>query len=208
MSQTLLESSKFSSRYNLGLFLLSNWLYKEVVTGANGIANFDSIPSDVFTDKLFTIGAYQVFSKNLSADISDEKNLNEMMESKSFLLNKSYLKSVSNLNEEGMAKMVEEGHSVYELLLGKKLSESVIFDDEVIPDSYSCIDGSDKSAQDNTIPMCLVFSIDSNTLDMMSNLLDLSNTTIVDDVITELKKDEKFKTFDTTFDLLRRLEKL
>ena len=208
MSKTLLQSSKFSSRYSLGLFLLSNWLYKEVVTGPNGIADFSNIPSDVFTDKLFYLGSYKQFHEHLSADIKDDKILNEMMESKSFLLNKSYLKSVSNLNEDKMKDMIEKGHSVYELLLGKKLSESVIFDDEIMPTSYSSLDGSGNSAQDDTIPMHLVFSVDSDTLDAMSKLLDLDNKTIVNEVITELKKDDKFKTFNTTFDLLKRLDTL
>jgi len=205
-TQSLSQSNKFTARYSLGMFLLSNWLYNTVVTGDNGIANFDSIPNDVFTDRLFYLGAYQQFQNCLSANIKDEKILAEMMESRSFLLNKSYLKSVSNLNEEKMAKMVEEGHSVYSLLLGKRLSENVIFDDDVMPDSYSCLDGSDNSAQDDTIPMHLVFSVDSETLDRMEKLLDLDNKTIVDEVLVELKKDEKFKTFSTTFELLKRLE--
>lgn len=208
MSQALLASNKFSARYSLGMFLLSNWLYNTVVVGDNGIANFDNIPSDVFTDKLFFLGAFKQFENNLSANVADDKILNEMMESKSFLLNKSYLKQVSHLNEEKMAKMVEEGHSVYELLLGKKLSESVIFDDEVMPTSYSCLDGSDNSAQDETIPMHLVFTVDTDTLERMEKLLDLDNKTIVDEVITHLKTDEKFKNFSTTFDLLKRLETL
>ena len=206
MSQTLLASNKFSARYSLGMFLLSNWLYNTVVVGPNGIANFDNIPADVFTDKLFFLGAFKQFENNLSANIGDEKILNEMMESKSFLLNKSYLKQVSHLNEEKMVKMVEEGHSIYELLLGKKLSESVIFDDEVMPTSYSCLDGTDNSAQDETIPMHLVFTVDSDTLERMEKLLDLDNKTIVDEVVMHLKTDEKFKNFSTTFDLLKRLE--
>jgi hypothetical protein len=199
-------SNKLASRYSLGMFLLSNWLYNTVVVGDNGIANFDNVPSDVFTDKLFFLGAFKQFENNLSANIGDKKILDEMMESKSFLLNKAYLKQVSHLDEEKMAKMVEEGHSVYELLLGKKLSESVIFDDEVMPSSYSSIDGSDNSAQDETIPMHLVFNVDSDTLSMMEKLLDFNNNTIVDEVITHLKTDEKFKNFSPTFDLLKRLE--
>lgn len=207
MTTTAMQTTKFSARYSLGLFLLSNWLYNELVTGPNGIANFDSVPSDVFTDRLFYLGAFKQLKDRLSANIEDESICKEMMESKSFLLSKAYLKLVSNLNEEGMAKMIEEGYGVYELMLGKKLAENIIFDDDVMPTSYTTLDGSDTTANEATIPMHLVFSMDSDTLTKMENLLDLSNTTIVKSVITELQKDIKFRSFTTTFDLLYRLEK-
>jgi hypothetical protein len=92
------------------------------------------------------------------------------------------------------------------MLLAKKLAENVIFDDDVVPTSYTCIDGSDKTATETAIPLSLVFSVTADMLEEMSKLLDMSNTTIVKEVIDKLKLDEKMVCFKNTFNFLELID--
>ena len=201
----LTSNPKFTVRYTLGLFLLSNWLYNTLITGQDGLADFSSISSDVFNDKMFYVGAYSQM-EGLVADIDDERIINEMMESKTFLLNKTKLKEMMKLDETKMAELAEQGVSVYSMLLTKKLAENIIFDEDVVPTAYTCIDGSDKTATETSVPLSLVFSVDSDLLEKISALLDLSNTTIVATTIQELKQDEKMACFTSSFNFLERLD--
>ncbi len=185
--------------------MLSNWLYNTLVVGDNGLADFSQISSDVFNDKMFYVGAYKQVTE-LVADLSDDKIVEEMMSSKTFLLNKKKLKEMLKLDDAKMLEHAESGMSVYDMLLTKKLAENIIFDDDVMPQTYTCIDGSDKSATDTSIPLSLVFSIDADLLEKISKVLDMDNKTIVNEVITELRQDEKMVCFKTTFNFLERIE--
>ena len=204
-TEDITSNPKFIVRYTLGLFLLSNWLYNTLVTGEEGIADFSQMSSDVFNDKMFYVGAYNQV-KELVADINDERIVEEMTGSKTFLLNKTKLKEVRNLNEDKMKELAETGVSVYSMILTKKLAENVIFDDDVIPTAYTSIDGANDKATDISIPLSLVFSVDSELLDKISNLLDMTNTTIVKEVIGEFKLDEKMACFTSTFNFLELID--
>ena len=154
---------------------------------------------------MFYVGAYKQI-KDLVADLGDPKIVEEMTASKTFLFNKKTLKEMSKLDDAKMLEHAEQGMSVYDMLLTKKLAENCIFDDEVAPQVYDCIDGSDKTAIDTTIPLSLVFSIDSDLLEKISKVLDMDNKTIVSEIIAELKLDDKMACFKTTFDFLERIE--
>ena len=199
------SNPKFTVRYTLGLFLLSNWLYNTLVVGEDGIADFSKISSSVFNDKMFYVGAYQQMC-NLVADINDPRVVDEMMLSKTFLLNRKKLKEMSKLDDTKMAELAEQGISVYSMILTKKLSENVIFDEDVVPTAYTCIDGSDKVATDTSVPLSLVFSVDSDMLDKISRILDLSDTTIVQTMIDEFLTDEKMMCFKNTFNFLKKID--
>lgn len=204
--EQLTSNPKFTVRYTLGLFVLSNWLYNTLVIGDNGIADFSQISSDVFNDKMFFVGAFNQMS-NLVADLEDTRVVDEMMTSKTFLLDKTKLKDMLNLDEEKMKTLAEDGISVYDMMLTKKLAENCIFDEDVMPTEYTCIDGSDKTAQDTSIPLSLVFSVDSDLLEWIAKILNMDNTTIVKETIEELKKDDKLKCFKTTFNFLELIDK-
>lgn len=185
--------------------MLSNWLYNTLIIGENGLADFSQISSEVFNDKMFYVGAYKQITE-LVADLSDSKIVDEMLSSKTLLLDKKKLKEMLKLDDTKMLELAKSGMSVYDMLLTKKLAENVIFDDEVVPQVYTCIDGSDKSAIETSIPLSLVFSIDSDLLEKISKLFDMDNKTIVNEVITELKLDEKMACFKTTFSFLELIE--
>jgi len=204
-TKNLTSNPKFIVRYTLGLFLLSDWLYNTLVTGDEGIADFSKISTEVFNDKMFYVGAYKQVS-SLVADINDDKIIEEMMESKTLLLNKVKLKEMLKLDDTKMGELAEQGVAVYDMLLTKKLAENIIFDEDVIPTNYTCIDGSDKTATEVSVPLSLVFSVNIDTLDKISNLLDMTNTTAVADTIAELKLDEKMSCFKSTFQYLELLE--
>ena len=151
-NQQPLSNPKFIVRYTLGLFLVSNWLYNTLVVGEDGIADFSQISSDVFNDQMFYSGAYKQVV-DLVADINEQKLVDEMMDSKTILFNKPKLREMLKLNENKMKELAEQGESVYDMLLTKKLAENVIFDEDIIPTSYDCIDGDDKTAVQLTIPL-------------------------------------------------------
>ena len=129
------------------------------------------------------------------------------MNSKTFLLDKTKLKDMLNLDETKMKALAEEGVSIYDMMLTKKLAENCIFDEDVMPTEYTCIDGSDKTAQDTSIPLSLVFSVDSDLLEWIAKILDMDNTAIVKETIEELKKDDKLKCFKNTFNFLELIDK-
>lgn len=208
MSQTpeqLVSDPKFTVRYTLGLFLLANWLYNTLIVSADGVADFSTISTDVFNDKMFYVGAYRQIT-GLVADINDPRIITEMMESKTFLLDRHKLKEMFSLDETKMKDLAEQGVAVYDMLVAKKLAENTIFDEEIVPESYSVIDGSDHKAVDMSVPLSLVFSVDSDLLDRVSRLLDMSDTTIVSETLTELSKDEKMSCFKTSFSFLSRID--
>jgi hypothetical protein len=105
-----------------------------------------------------------------------------------------------------MKSLAEQGVSVYSMLVAKKLAENTIFDEEIVPESYTTIDGSDKNASDLSVPISLVFSVDSELLDRISRLLSLNDTTIVGETLAELAKDEKMSCFKNSFDFLSRID--
>ena len=203
--QSITSNPKFTVRYTLGLFLLSNWLYNTLITGEDGLADFSKISNEVFNDKMFYVGAYQQMC-GLVADINDERVVNEMMLSKTFLLDRKKLKEMSKLDENKMKELAEQGISVYSILLTKKLAENVIFDEDVVPTSYTCIDGSDKNATDTSIPLSLVFSVDSDMLEKVGRILDMDDKTIVQDCITEFSQDDKMGCFKNTFNFLKLID--
>ena len=205
LPEDLVSDPKFTVRYTLGLFLLSDWLYNTLITGPEGLADFGTISDEVFNDKMFFVGAYKQISE-LVADINDPRVVTEMMESKTFLLNRHKLKEMASLDDTKMKGLAEQGVAVYNMLVAKKLAENTIFDEDVVPDSYSCIDGSDQKAIDMSIPLSLVFSVDGDLLGKMARLLDMSDTTIVFDTITEISKDSKMSCFKTSFDFLTRID--
>lgn len=204
-SEQLTSNPKFTVRYTLGLFLLSNWLYNTLVIGDEGIADFSKISDEVFNDKMFYIGAYNQVC-NLVADLPDKRIVEEMISSKTLLLDKTKLKEMCNIDETKMAEFAKQGVSVYDMMLTKKLAENVIFDEDVMPTSYTCIDGSDDMATDLSIPISLVFSIDADLLDKISKVLDMDNTTIVKEIITEFEQDDKLKCFKNTFNFLELID--
>lgn len=204
-TQQLQSDPKFTVRYTLGLFLLSNWLYNTLIVGPEGIADFSTISDEVFNDKMFFVGAYKQIS-DLVANINDERIVNEMMESKTLLLDRKKLKEMLKIDETKMKELAEAGVGVYDMLVAKKLAENVIFDEDIVPETYTVIDGSDKTATDLTIPISLVFSIDSDLIGKIEALLDMSNTTVVNDTITELQQDDKMKCFKTSFDFLKAID--
>lgn len=208
MAQTpeqLASDPKFTVRYTLGLFLLASWLYDTLIIGPEGVADFSTISTDVFNDKMFFVGAYKQIT-NLVADITDPRIITEMMESKTFLLDRHKLKEMFSLDETKMKGLAEQGVAVYDMLVAKKLAENTIFDEEIVPDSYSVIDGSDAKAVDVSVPLSLVFSVTGDLLDRMSRLLDMKDTTIVTDTITELLQDEKMSCFKNSFSFLSRID--
>lgn len=202
----LTSNPKFTARYTLCLFLLSKWAYENLVVGPDGIADFSSISNEVFNDHMFHVGAYKQIC-NLMADINDSRIVSEMMESGTLLLDKSKLRDMLNLDETKMKELADSGASVYDMLLTKKLAEQTIFDDAVMPASYSCIDGSDHTATDISIPLSLVFSVDLETINKISSLLDLDNLTSVSDTVSDLLLDDKLACFRNTFDFIKRVEK-
>ena len=74
--EQLTSNPKFTVRYTLGLFVLSNWLYNTLVVGDSGIADFSQISSEVFNDNMFYVGAFNQMS-NLVADLSDNRVVDE-----------------------------------------------------------------------------------------------------------------------------------
>lgn len=201
----LINNPKFIARYTLGLFVLSTWVYDTLITGSNGIADFSTISDEVFNDKMFYTGAYQQLC-SLVADINNPSIIQEMVESKTFLLDRKKLKEMLNINESKMKSLAEAGVSIYSMLVAKKLAEQTVFDEYVTPTEYTVIDGSDKSTTDITVPLSFVFSIESALLDTISDLLDLKNKTIVSKTIAELQKDPKLTCFKDTFTLLSKLD--
>lgn len=196
---------KFTVRYTLGLFLLSNWLYNTLIIGPEGIADFSQISDDVFNDSMFYVGAYKQIL-GLVADINDERIINEMVDGRTLLLNRVKLKEMLKLDDTKMKELVEQGVGVYDMLVAKKLAENTIFDEDVVPDVYEVIDGSDKSASDITIPLSLVFSIDSDLLTKISSLFDMDDATVVPTIIAELQLDKKMSCFRNSFDFLARID--
>lgn len=201
----LKSDPKFTVRYTLGLFLLSNWLYNTLIVGPEGIADFSTISNEVFNDSMFYVGAYKQVSA-LVADINDERIVNEMVESHTFLLNRQKLKDMLKLDDTKMKELAEQGVGVYDMLVAKKLAENTIFDEDVIPDTYTVIDGSDKSGTDITIPISLVFSIESDLIGKIERLLDMNDATVVSETIAELQLDSKMACFKNSFDFLSRID--
>lgn len=206
MTQPLTASPKFTIRYTLGLFTIADWIYTTLVTGSDdSLADFSKLSSEVFNDQMFFAGAFEQI-QNLMADINDEKIVEEMINAKTFLLDKKPLLQMKNMSEEGMAKMAEEGHSVYSLLFGKKLAENIVFEEDFMPTEYTCIDGSDKKAAETTVPLHMVFTIDSILLEQVSKLLDMDNTTIVSETIDKFLTDPKLSCFANTFRFMQMVE--
>lgn len=202
----LMNNPKFTVRYNLGLFMLSNWVYNTLVTGSEeSLADFSGLSEDVFNDKMFFMGAYKQMEK-LVADISDETIVSEMLDAKTFLLSKKPLLQVKNLSEEGMKAMSEAGESVYSMLFAKRLAENIMFEEDLMPTTYTCVDGSDKNTSNTTVPLQMVFSIDSNTLDGISRLFDFSDTTAVSDTIANFLTDPKLECFKSSFSFMQLIE--
>lgn len=201
----LQSDPKFTVRYTLGLFLLSNWLYNTLIIGPEGIADFSAISDEVFNDKMFFVGAYKQIS-NLVANINDDRIVTEMMESKTLLLDRQKLKDMLKIDETKMKDLAEQGVGVYDMLVAKKLAENVIFDEDVVPDVYTVIDGSDKTASELTIPIPLVFSIDSDLIGKTEALLDMSNMTIVPETIDEILKDDKMGCFKSSLEFLKIID--
>jgi hypothetical protein len=207
MTKLTTTNPKFVARCTLSMFLVANWLYNTLIVGEEGIADFSSISNEVFNDNMFYVGAYKQVSR-LLADLNDERILNEMMDSKTLLFNKKELKEIGSLDEEKMKLLLEDGVSIFDIMVTKKLAENTMFDENVMPTSYTVIDGSDKKATELTVPLSMVFAVDGDTLDGVSKLLDLDDTTIVSDTIKQLKLDDKLKCFKTTFDFIEKIEVL
>jgi hypothetical protein len=201
----IVSDPKFIARYTLGLFCLANWLYNTLIVGPEGIADFSTISDGVFNDKMFFVGAYKQIS-DLVADLSDPRIVTEMMESKTLLLDRHKLKEMFSLDETKMKSLAEQGVSVYSMLVAKKLAENTIFDEDIVPESYTTIDGTDKSASDLSVPISLVFSVDSDLLDRISRLLSLNDTTIVSETLAELAKDDKMGCFKNSFEFISRID--
>ena len=199
------NNPKFIVRYTLGLFLLSNWLYTTLITGPEGIADFGQISEEVFNDSMFYVGAYKQIL-NLVADINNEKIINEMIESRTLLLDRVKLKETLKFDDIKMKELADQGVGVYDMLLTKKLAENIIFDEDVVPDVYEVIDGSNHTTSDITIPLSLVFSIDSDLLTKISNLFNMDDKTVVPNTITELQLDSKMKCFKISFGFLSRID--
>jgi hypothetical protein len=179
-----------------------------LITGSDeSLADFSKLSSEVFNDNMFFAGAFQQIKK-LTANIDNERVINEMLSAKTFLLDKAPLLQMKNLSEEGMKKMSEEGHSVYSILFGKKLAENIVFEEDFMaaPAEYTCIDGSDKKTTDTTVPLHMIFTMDSEKLEQISKLLDFENTTIVSETIDKFLTDPKLTCFTPTFNFMKLVE--
>lgn len=202
MSTQLPEEAKFGARYRLAIFVFSNWVYKNlIVHPENGIATFDHLPEMPFQDKMFYAGAYEQISQFLVPPA--EQYLAEIKSTRTLLLQKDVLKNLKNLNENKIRQMMSDDPDIssYTLLVGQRLGQSVLFDD-VMPDVYTSIDTSDSAGGGGTLPLHLVFSLDSDTLQEISDLLDMTNTTAVDDSLTKLRQEPYLSGYEKTFNLI------
>lgn len=181
--------------------IFSNWVYNSILTGDEGIANFDTLSSTIFNDKLFFEASYKQVM-----DLIDmgEESLNEVFDSKSLIFDKQKLRETKNLSDEGMKKSMEDGESIFSLFFRKKLAENILFDEDVLPTSYDSIDY-DPSSKAQSIPATMVFSLDGDTLDKISNVLNLENTSAVQETIDFLLADEKLQCYSNTLNIISKL---
>ncbi len=201
-------ANKRAARSLLARIYFADWLYKTILIGATpdeGILQFSGVSDEIFNDKLFYNSALAEVFNICPSTFNDQ-----MFDDKVIYLDKEALRSCKTLSDEGMKNSIKSGQlTLFSFMVKKTLAKNILFEEDVIPDTYTDIDGFNvNSNTSNMVPVSLIFSLDVDYLNNIFRLLTLDDTTITNEVILELEKDSKFDCFSNTLNLIKTLDSI